>query len=210
MSWAEARKKVTLKMLEKLALWRGDKDDEPDIMEDILREVIIISDDEREDAELEEVEPATASTKDRRDTAVARGTAALRRYEQHPQDAAIASSRGYRRQELVDHGPYIHTNSQDPHRGERYQVWEQTRGRLKLSGHPSFPLVSQSDIHKAPSTHSPLRQVFDAPHAALRSGARQEQVSSYPQESGNRPYLHESMVYRPYERLKKEVRMLLP
>ena len=46
--WAEARKKVTDQTLEKLAVWRGDQDDGHDQMEDILCEVIVLSDDEDE------------------------------------------------------------------------------------------------------------------------------------------------------------------
>lgn len=46
LGWAGARANVASKTLEVLASWRGDKDDDIDVVEDILREVIVISDDE--------------------------------------------------------------------------------------------------------------------------------------------------------------------
>ena len=44
--WSEARARVGEKTLEILAKWRGDKDDNLEDVEDILREVLVISDDE--------------------------------------------------------------------------------------------------------------------------------------------------------------------
>ncbi|MCJ1383073.1 hypothetical protein MMC17_006186 [Xylographa soralifera] len=48
--WNAARAMIEQASLNKLAQWRGDDDDEPDAMEDILREIIVIPDDDEEDA----------------------------------------------------------------------------------------------------------------------------------------------------------------
>ena len=44
--WQAARSLVETKTLEKLAEWRGEHDEDPNALEDILREVIVISEDE--------------------------------------------------------------------------------------------------------------------------------------------------------------------
>ena len=44
--WNEARRAVETKTLERIIQWRGDDDADSDVMHDVLREVIIISDDE--------------------------------------------------------------------------------------------------------------------------------------------------------------------
>ena len=52
MTWIDARRGVEQFTLDKLVSWRGDEDDEDDdIMEDVLREVIVISDDEGDESE---------------------------------------------------------------------------------------------------------------------------------------------------------------
>ncbi len=48
-SWEQARKAVEHLTLDKLVQWRVDKDDNADAMSDILREVIVIDDDDSED-----------------------------------------------------------------------------------------------------------------------------------------------------------------
>ncbi|MCJ1401739.1 hypothetical protein MMC11_004956 [Xylographa trunciseda] len=47
--WNAARAMIEQASLNKLAQWRGDDDDEPDAMEDILREIIVIPDDDEEE-----------------------------------------------------------------------------------------------------------------------------------------------------------------
>ena len=61
-SWAEARRGVEQFTLDKLISWRGedDQDDDP-YMEDVLREVVIISDDEDADAPESGVDQAASS-----------------------------------------------------------------------------------------------------------------------------------------------------
>lgn len=48
-SWEQARRAVENMTLDKLVQWRADKDDDADAMSDILREVIVIDDDDSED-----------------------------------------------------------------------------------------------------------------------------------------------------------------
>lgn len=48
-SWEQARSAVEHMTLDKLVAWRADKDDNADVMADILREVIVIDDDDDED-----------------------------------------------------------------------------------------------------------------------------------------------------------------
>ena len=48
--WNAARALIEQASLNKLAQWRGDDDDEPDAMEDILREIIVIPDDDEDNA----------------------------------------------------------------------------------------------------------------------------------------------------------------
>ncbi|MCJ1431914.1 hypothetical protein MMC27_001270 [Xylographa pallens] len=48
--WNAARAMIEQASLNKLAQWRGDDDDEPDAMEDILREIIVIPDDDEDNA----------------------------------------------------------------------------------------------------------------------------------------------------------------
>ena len=50
-SWEDARKAVEHACLDKLVRWRAEEDDNADAMSDILREVIVISDDDDEDQE---------------------------------------------------------------------------------------------------------------------------------------------------------------
>ena len=52
MPWAEARKRVEGRTLDILISWRDDVDDDTNVMRDVLREVIIISDNEDEDVDL--------------------------------------------------------------------------------------------------------------------------------------------------------------
>lgn len=47
--WAEARRRVERHTLDRLVSWRGDDDGDANVMEDVLREVIVISDDEVEE-----------------------------------------------------------------------------------------------------------------------------------------------------------------
>lgn len=49
-SWWDARKAVEHACLDKLVRWRAEDDDNTDAMSDILREVVVISDDEEEDS----------------------------------------------------------------------------------------------------------------------------------------------------------------
>ncbi|KAL9104678.1 MAG: hypothetical protein Q9163_000421 [Psora crenata] len=61
MTWYDARRGVEKFTLDKLVSWRGDEDDENDVvMEDVLREVIVITDDE--------VDGSDAETEDRAKT----------------------------------------------------------------------------------------------------------------------------------------------
>lgn len=50
-SWLEARARIERACLDQLAQWRGDDDEDPNAMEDILREVIVIPDDDEDDEE---------------------------------------------------------------------------------------------------------------------------------------------------------------
>ncbi|KAL9129092.1 MAG: hypothetical protein Q9217_002364 [Psora testacea] len=62
MTWFDARRGVEKFTLDKLVSWRGDEDDEDDdIMEDVLREVIVISDDEGGESDIEASEGAQKS-----------------------------------------------------------------------------------------------------------------------------------------------------
>ncbi|MCJ1243502.1 hypothetical protein MMC30_000699 [Trapelia coarctata] len=49
--WQAARAMIEQPSLDKLAQWRGDDNEEPDAMEEILREVIVIPDDDEEDSQ---------------------------------------------------------------------------------------------------------------------------------------------------------------
>ena len=49
--WQAARAMIEQPSLDKLAQWRGDDNEEPDAMEEILREVIVIPDDDEEDGQ---------------------------------------------------------------------------------------------------------------------------------------------------------------
>ena len=60
--WAEARKRVEGPTLDVLISWRSDVDDDTNVMRDVLREVIIISDDEDEEDDLVKVQPIPNGT----------------------------------------------------------------------------------------------------------------------------------------------------
>ena len=61
--WFDARRGVEQFTLDKLVSWRGDDDDgDDDIMEDVLREVVVISDDEADTSDIEGEERGTQSS----------------------------------------------------------------------------------------------------------------------------------------------------
>lgn len=56
--WSEARRRVEAITLDKVIAWRGDDDADSDVMHDVLREVIVISDDEDEGDDEDECKKA--------------------------------------------------------------------------------------------------------------------------------------------------------
>lgn len=73
MPWADARKRVEGPTLDVLISWRDDVDDDTNVMRDVLREVIIISDNEDEEeqaADLEDRQPMAKSQQQRREMSV--------------------------------------------------------------------------------------------------------------------------------------------
>ena len=216
MSWADARRKVAPKTLEKLASWRGDKDDEPDQMEDILREVVIISDDEGndddddgDDMDTDEPEATFARARAGRDHPEVAQQLETARYKERPQNSTLASGRPVDQQKFIDYTPYAYPVVHDTRRHERYQVWEQARGRLRLAGHPSHPPEQPLGLYDGLTSHSPLKQSYEAPQAF-----RPQQKTYHPETdtgaltSDRRIYVDDTHPYQPYNHLRKEVRTL--
>lgn len=55
-SWQEARRGIEPFTLDKLVAWRGEEDDDP-ILDEVLREVVVISDDEGDSVDVSEQDP---------------------------------------------------------------------------------------------------------------------------------------------------------
>ena len=73
MPWADARKRVEGPTLDVLISWRDDVDDDTNVMRDVLREVIIISDNEDEEEQavaLVDYQPMAKSQQQRREKSV--------------------------------------------------------------------------------------------------------------------------------------------
>ena len=151
MSWAEARRQVAPKTLEKLALWRGDKDDEPDTMEDILREVVVISDDEDDEGhETSEYTPRPGSSHARiQDDKQNRKLGFGKVERENAARVGRLPNAAVPRATIIlkdDHQALIdfqRSEAQNHRRFERIQAWEQARSRLRQNGRPTVCLDSE-------------------------------------------------------------------
>ena len=216
MSWADARRKVAPKTLEKLATWRGDKDDEPDQMEDILREVVIISDDEGDDddeddddIDIDEPEATVARARAGGDHPEVVQQPEVARHRERPPNSTLAPVRTVEQQKFIDYTPYAYPVVHDPRRHERYQVWEQTRGRLRLAGHPSHPPEQPLGLYDGLSGHSPLKQRHEIPRVfPPQRKAHHPETDTGASNSDRRIYVDETHLHEPYSRLREEVRTL--
>ena len=127
--WNEARRIVGNRTLEILALWRGDKEDEPDAMEDILREVIVISDNEDSASP-----PAPGQAK-----AMVRDVTSSDPKNSFDANATVGSGRS---QYLAQRPAGEEQNALPPDNHmwsarpvqRRYQAWEQARERYRAFG----------------------------------------------------------------------------
>ena len=106
--WPTSRATVAPKTLEVLASWRGDKDDDIDVVEDILREIIVISDNEEDDEDPKVVTPQNMG-----------GVASGPRSQ-----PSLASSPRITREGLGDKG-------RSDRIGTRRQIWLDARERRK-------------------------------------------------------------------------------
>ncbi|KAL8831273.1 MAG: hypothetical protein Q9191_000962 [Dirinaria sp. TL-2023a] len=142
-SWEDARKAVEHACLDKLVRWRAEEDDNADAMSDILREVIVISDDEdedQEDANVSELEHRSQSHPRDDSVEIISSQAELEtiRTEQvdyrdleEPRDEELKNegtgSYARRRQPRYD---YRRLDKSDAH---RRQVWQEARVRRQKS-----------------------------------------------------------------------------
>lgn len=137
-SWEDARKAVEHACLDKLVRWRAEEDDNADAMSDILREVIVISDDEdedQEDANVSELEhrPRSQSRHDSVEIISSQAEVEAIRTEQvnysdldEPRDELVHEGTGsyaHSRQLQYDH------RRQDRSDAHRRQVWQEARVR---------------------------------------------------------------------------------
>ena len=140
--WAEARAAVEPLCLEKIAQWRGD-DDDTDAMSDILREVIVIPDDEEENDLTSEVD--SVSNSEIREASVEVVAARAAADGVHVRQVTYRrSSQGAGDTDVDSDGPFMgtyrtpSTNDQSRlDRGEahRHKTWAAARNRYRNEPH---------------------------------------------------------------------------
>ena len=140
--WLSARQLIEEKTLEKLVQWRGENNDEPDVMEDILREVIVIPEDDGPEETVNSLAKAQANdmesqratpTEMMEHTLVTKtidyGAKDAKDRQESPELGEVEDAR------FIGHGQYI-IDRQDQGRIERdgarrLRAWEDARDRLR-------------------------------------------------------------------------------
>ena len=144
-SWVEARQKVTQRTLDVLALWRGDEENDPEYLEDILREVIVIPDDdddeEQDDFMNQRKRPESADADRASSIELLEFSSQAVDYssEQHRTNQGRRYSPDFDQDELIQYQnsgeyqfePHLHQESGEHLRNEtrRRQAWEQALER---------------------------------------------------------------------------------
>ena len=138
--YLSARQMVERATLDKLADWRGENDEEPNVMEDILREVIVIPEDEETEGPSQDLTKARGDDEEEGIPGpVAENTLVTRPIDYGASDEA-AREDSLELGEIEDarfigHGQYI-IGKQDQGRMERdgarrLRAWEEARDRLR-------------------------------------------------------------------------------
>ena len=203
MPWGDARRRVAPNTLEKLAQWRGDKDDEPDTMEEILREVVIISDDEDDDDEEvdDQAMPAVTQALVEQGDAIANALA----LPQQTRNDFVALRPNYRH----DAAPARSERDayRDARRQERYQVWEQTRGRVRVAEGAGSSRVHapfrREEVLARPQAQNP----FDISRTSREFGTSQDSPRTYIPSARGSHVVYEPRVPQPHKGAR-EVRNL--
>lgn len=165
--WQAARAMVEQPSLDKLAQWRGDDNEEPDAMEEILREVIVIPDDDEDDNR----QLASSSALRQSSVELISSRAMAEVVETRPIDYAArrASAAGIESPDSDDdqevtflgHGQYVFDRSNEKRINKdgthRLRAWEEARSRLR---HPQGGATA-TDVRplteiSGPSTNSAL------------------------------------------------------
>ncbi|KAL8793473.1 MAG: hypothetical protein Q9195_003956 [Heterodermia aff. obscurata] len=135
--WKDARAAVELQCLDKLVQWRGDDENDTDAMSDILREVIVIPDDEDEYDSNLEMDKGVINT-DRETSVEVIATQAAAKAVQiqqiHIQSSPDEDSDVGQDSDEVDVGTYKAQSTHDPRlfdrvEAHRHRVWAAARNR---------------------------------------------------------------------------------
>ena len=196
-----ARSMVEPQTLVKLAEWRGEAGDEPDEMEDILREVIVISEDE--DDEL----PIAASkgdgpTASRDSVEIVSMRPIQDQVETRPIDYGSQQERERSKSRASDdleditfigHGQYF-IDKADHERSKRdearrFAAWEEARGRFRRPQHEQRTIIA---AQPQPFEHSGHRHADDVRHESQHvSDSTFSNEARKPGQNEGRPRLRE-------------------
>ena len=162
MPWAEARKRVEGPTLDVLISWRDDIDDDTNVMRDVLREVIIISDDEDGEDTLMKVRTRSDGNEVPRERSVEIISATQNVHTQQldlAMETPEPERKNEQRVEFMSTRHYL--NSQGPQNrlreerqgAQRHQRWEEAIDRQRKHG-PSSAMLTRS----APFASEPVYQ----------------------------------------------------
>ena len=198
--WQAARALVESKTLTKVAEWRGEDDEDPDAIEDTLREIIVISEDE--DDEMDDLKADNSNPDTRAAPAEAgRGSVevihetTVQPLQLHPIDyshpdedtlAATPSSEDEGRYNFIGHGQYS-IGTRDPEKARReaerrLQAWNEARDLRRRQSPQSKETSGLRNHHEVayrerspPTTQQhyqrPLHEADPAQHKHPRSRA---------------------------------------
>ena len=165
--WGEARKRVEGPTLDILISWRDDVDDDTNVMRDVLREVIIISDNEDEDDDFAKVDAMPRGNRGLREKSVeiisASGNVHTQRLDlaKEPSELQNEQDVQYIPMANAPHSDRPFDRLREERRGaQRHQRWEEAVSRRREGASTSnlcprpAPLISEPMYHA--SAHSEL------------------------------------------------------
>lgn len=172
-SWLHARAIVEQPCLDVLAQWRGDidEDDEPDAMEEILNEVIVIPDDDEEDAQPATLRRLTGRPESIRKTPIAMDdNLDILNGNPDSDDSDV---------EYLSEQPYAHPQTSLPHQWQREERFEERRGQVWQE---ALERRRQNPFRTIPMNHNLGIDDDRSPITEPDNAAHSRRLEDYPQQ----------------------------